>query len=113
MKRTLKAILASFLLAVMCFAFAACGGLSGTYQTDSILNTYVTYTFKGDDVTITSYVVGTKAFSIEGKYEIDDNEITFTFSDGEENANEYSGTKTFEKGDGYIKIGGVTLNEAK
>ena len=98
------------LVAVMlvCMLASCSPKLSGSYKNESLLGT-TTYTFKGSKVTITSGIAGYEK-TFEGKYEIDDeaNTITFTF-EAEEEADIYAGTKDFatgeENGVAYIKIG--------
>ena len=112
----MKRILCIALVAVMLVSLVACGGkLSGTYKTEDILGSYVSYTFKGSKVIVETYVLGTKALKVTGSYKIDGNEITLTYDskDAEGEKNVVSGTQTFEKGDGYIKIGVLKLNAAK
>jgi len=107
MKKTFVRIAAVAVLVVMlACSLVACGGLSGTYSASALGLAGASYTFKGSNVTIE---VGALGFTteIEGKYSIDGDEITFTFDDDEEDASKYEGTFDFEKGDDYIKIGGV------
>lgn len=107
MKKTFVRIAAVAVLVVMlACSLVACGGLSGTYATDETLGSGVSYTFKGKEVTIEVKVLG---FTTElvGEYSIDDDKITFTFDEDEEDASKYEGSFDFEKGDDYIKIGGI------
>lgn len=115
MKRSVKATLACLLIAVLCFAFTACSMLSGTYRTTGIAETYISCTFKWNTVTINTYVLGNLVGTFEGNYEIKDDNITITFSEDPDNAEaeQLSGTQSFEKGDDYIKIGVLTLNKSK
>ena len=112
----MKKILCAVLVVIMMLSLVACGmKLKGEYRTEEVFGSYVSYTFSGNKVTVKTYVVGVKAVELEGTYEInkDGNEITITYENGDEaedNENVVSGTQTFEKGDGYIKIGALKLN---
>lgn len=86
--------------------------LNGTYKTDEVLGTYVSCTFSGSKVTCTTYVLGTKAIETTGTYEINGDEITFTWENSEDSKDAVSGTQTFEKTDDGIKIGVQTLKKA-
>lgn len=108
----MKKLMCAVLVVVMVLSLAACGNkLKGTYKTEEVFGSYVSYTFDGNKVTVTTYVLGTKALELEGTYEInkDGDEITITYSDAENTDDVISGTQTFEKGDGYIKIGTTKL----
>lgn len=110
MKKLITTLTAGLLCVCMMFALTGCKTISGTYSDAAGVTTYE---FKGSKVEITVALLGTTTF--EGKYEIGEDEngnanITFTFEDAE--AEEYSGTFSFSKGeeDGkkYIKIGILT-----
>lgn len=108
----MKKLLCAVLVVVMVLSLVACGNkLKGTYKTEEVFGSYVSYTFDGSKVTVKTYVLGTKALEFEGTYEInkDGDEITITYGDAEETDDVISGTQTFEKGDGYIKIGTTKL----
>lgn len=114
-----KAIALVLVIATLTCVLASCGKtISGTYSADvgstSIIGGSATYKFSGSKVTI-SVTAGALGFEkttdFDGKYEIKDNQITFTFEDS--NAGKYNGTQSFEKGDDYIKIGGVTYTKVK
>ena len=121
MKRILSVILACALLVGCVFALASCGNKpSGAYENKVEVfgqSVSTTYDFGGSKVEIT--VKTTIAGSVnteteEAKYKItetdDGLEITFiTEEDGEEKTS----TFTYEKGDDYIKIGGVQYNKVK
>lgn len=111
----MKRILALVLALSLIFVLASCGKkLNGTYASDEVLGSGVTYEFKGSKVTITTKVL-TFEKTFEGKYKIAKNddgklEITFTFED--KDAEKYSGSLSFEKVDkDTIKIGGATYNK--
>lgn len=116
MKKTLVRVLSLALLTVMLVTvLASCGGLSGDYVGEIEVagqKISVTYSFSGDDVTITTKTTILGQVNTETKeatYEITENddgtkEITFTMEiDGKEESN----TVTFEEGDDYIKLGGI------
>ena len=115
MKRIISTILVCVLLIGCVFTLASCSSiLIGEYELDAGL-AEVTYDFSLTKVSITYEDLLGNEKTIEGKYKIAENddgktEITFTF-ENEEEAKNYSGTFSFEKGkegdDEYIKIGGV------
>jgi len=112
MKKTGLKFVALMLVAVIaCAALVSCGKtLKGTYET--ALGT-PSFTFKGNKVTLEIDLVIT-ATTIEGKYEIEDDKITFTWEgENADKAEDYSGTLAFAEGDGYITIGGVKYNKVE
>ena len=113
MKKLTKVLALAVVVAMACALLASCGGLSGKYELDAIVGG-ATYEFKGSKVTITAEVVGFKK-SFEGKYKIvkdgDAQKIEFTFED--KDAEEYTGSFSFEKGEDYIKINGVKYKAVK
>ena len=111
-KSALKIVALVLVLACVGMVFAACGKkLSGTY-TAEVIGTGTSYTFKGSKVTIEVKALGNTAISLEGKYSIKDNKITFTFESDDKDAKNYSGTQDFEELDnGDIKIGVVTYKK--
>ena len=112
MKKTVLKIVALMLVAVIaCTALVSCGKkLSGEYKT--ALGT-PSFTFKGNKVTLKIDLLIT-ATTIEGKYEIKDDQITFTWEgENADKAEDYSGTLAFAEGDGYITIGGVKYNKVE
>ena len=108
MKKSIRFIAVAMVVLMLCLSLASCGGktLSGEYEMGG-----VTYKFNSDKTVKISYTtfLSGQIYSIEGEYKIDDDEITFTFEDVEENqkddAKKYDGTFTFEEGEDYIKIG--------
>ena len=113
MKKIISIVLAAALMLCTLFALASCGGLSGKYELDAFVAS-ATYEFKGNKVTLTAEVGGFEK-SFEGKYKLvkdgDAQKIEFTFDD--KDAEKYTGSFSFEKGDGYIKIGGVKYKAVK
>ena len=110
--KNIKKILALALCVCMILTLlTACGKkLSGEYSAE-LMESGVTYSFKGSNVTITLKALGNIVHVVEGKYEIEDDTITFTFSSDEENTEDYVGTKSFEEGEEYIKIGKITYTK--
>ena len=102
------AVVMAVLMVTLCFA--ACGTkLSGSYtHTEEAFGVTATakFEFKGDKVTISSEALGLSA-SVEGTYEIKDDEITITIDDEDSLLKDAAGTFDFEKGKDYIKIDGV------
>lgn len=111
--KTMKRVLALTLcLCMMLTLLVGCGSkkLSGKYSAE-ILESGVSYSFDGSKVTITLKFAGNIVHTVEGNYEIEEDQITFTFPSGEENTEDYVGTKSFAEGEEYIKIGGVTYTK--
>ncbi len=112
MKKTVRIIALAMALLMVGMLFVACGNtLSGSYTKKGLIaNT--TLEFSGKDVTISYGKV-----EIKGTYEIEDDKITITLPEEEDDSileaafktilNELTGTKSFEKTDDGIKIGGV------
>lgn len=111
MKKTVIKLTALAMVVIMMAAvLASCGGPSGEYEA-SLLGQSVSYTFKGSKVTIKATILGTVT-TFEGKYKIADDEITITMND-KDGSDSYGGTYTFEKGDDYVKIGGIQYTKKK
>ena len=120
MKRIISTVLVCVLLFGCVCSFASCDRMvMGKYELDATFAS-VSYDFKLTKVVVTYELLGQET-SVEGKYKIAENEdgeleITFTF-ENEEEAKEYAGTFSFEKGKegdtSYIKIGGVQYNKVK
>ena len=102
MKKIISTVLVCVLLLGCVLTLGSCGSiLMGEYELDAVVGG-VTYDFKLTKVEITAELLGQET-TIEGSYKIAKNdkgetEITFTFED-EDNAKEYAGTFSFEKGD--------------
>lgn len=110
MKKRLCAISVLLLLCLIGGVFASCGKtLSGTYQTEKVLETYTELKFSGSKVTISVYAVGAQVSSVECTYELKDTSIVITVPDGE-NA-PLSGEMSFEKTDDTLKIGALTFHK--
>ena len=116
MKKTLSLVLALAVLATICLTFASCGKkLSGKYSAD-FLGTGTTLAFDGSNVkiAITVTLLGEVA-SVDAKYEIEDDKISFDFADEEEVSNDLAKKVlksleepvAFEEGEDYIKVNGV------
>ncbi len=109
MKKTIKVLALVMVVVMLCCMLASCGNtLKGTYSAEA-LTIRTAYTFDGKNVTIDAGALGFSKQVAEGTYEIKDDQIIFTF--GEDN--EYTGTFSFEKGEDYIKIQGITYTLEK
>ena len=108
MKKLSKILSLVLCVAMMLALLAGCGGkkLSGKYSAE-VLESGITYSFDGSKVTVTLKALGNIVHSVEGEYEIEEDQITFTFPSDEKDAEDYTGTKTFEEGEDFIKIGGI------
>ena len=124
MKKTLIRTLAALMVVIsLCTLLASCGGISGTYVAQiggDTIGSKTTFVFSGKKVSLTQSVsLGTQTSStIEGTYELIDNpdgtqSITFTFPDDAEDAEDFSGTLAFEKGENYIKIAGLEFKKVE
>ena len=131
MKRIVSLILALALTMSVALALTSCGGsgLSGSYEGKveaevagiSLGSFTVTYTFSGDSVEVSSKLstaIGDiTPKTVSGTYQLADTEdggktITFNFGDETADGVAESGVPfAFEKGDGYIKIAGITYNK--
>ena len=115
MKKIISTLLVCVLLLGCVLTLGSCDKiLMGEYKLDALVGE-VTYEFKLNKVEISVEALGQDVAELEGTFKISKNdkgesEITFTF-ENEENAKEYAGTFSFEKGDDYIKIGGVKYNK--
>ena len=119
MKKTIiKALALTLMAALLCLALVACAKtLSGAYEAEvnlGITTINLTYEFKGSKVTATikstNFLGQVESVSVDGTYEIAEDEITFTWdkeTDGVE-----GGTFTFEETDKGIKIGAVEFKKA-
>ena len=112
MKKSVIKIIAFTLLAVaVCMALVSCGKtLSCEYGAELNLGLgkiEVVYSFKGSKVEATvksTTLLGQiESTTVEGKYEINEDEITFTWDDEAEGVD--GGTFTFEETEDGIKIG--------
>ena len=120
MKRIISTVLVCALLLGCVLTLASCGKmLSGTYSAEiEILgqSAETLYTFKGSKVTIESKVTvlgKVESDSKEGKYSIEDDEITFIMED--KDGKEVEETFSFEQGEDengkYIKIANIRYNK--
>ena len=118
MKKSIKIVAVAMVVLMLCLSLASCGKtLAGEYESDAGLFGKTTYKFSGKTVKISyTSVLGT-VNSIEGEYSIEDDEITFTFEDVEEDkeddAEQLEGTFTFEEGEDYIKIGNFQYDKVE
>lgn len=108
----MKKIIALVLVAaILTLTLVSCG-VSGTYSAEAV-GTGVELQFKGSKVIARFKVLGMYGDPIEGTFKVKGDEITITFPDGDKDTKDLSGTHSFEKGDGYVKIGIVTYKEVK
>ncbi len=110
MKKSIKILAIAMVAVMLCLTLAACGKtISGTYEAEiggDALGYTATYEFSGSKVkaTKTSSILGVKnSTEFEGKYEIKDDEITFTFETSDDDIK--SGTFAFAETEDGIKIG--------
>ena len=128
MKKFVKALSLTLVLAMLALSLAACGNktLSGKYVSDDIdfvVGTYsASYEFEGNKVTIVKDVdmrVGQDPdpITFNGTYEIveeDDGDlkIKLTLDGAEEDEHIKAGTYALEQGEDYIKIGLIKYTKA-
>ena len=118
MKKLVKVLALAIVVAMACLALASCGGLSGKYEATA-WGTGTELEFKGSKVYMTFKFIGMSSDPVEGKYKISGDKITFDFTndDYSDNVNDmlenFDGELSFEKGDGYVKIAGVTYKAVK
>ncbi len=117
MKKSIRIIAVVMVALMLCLSLASCGKkLSGKYSAD-IFGTGTTMTFDGSDVkiAITVTFIGEVA-SLDATYEIKDDKISFDIADEEKVTNDLAKKViksleepvSFEEGEDYIKINGVT-----
>lgn len=114
MAKITRIIAVALVVALVCLTLASCG-LSGTYKNNGAWGLGATeLEFKGSKVTITMGDV-----EATGKYEINDDKITITLDNADDDnlswsdvLNGFNGTHSFEKGDDYIKIGSTKYTKA-
>ncbi|MGN1095888.1 MAG: hypothetical protein ACI4QR_05825 [Eubacteriales bacterium] len=115
-KKISRIVALMLVFSLICLALASCGKtLSGKYSSEDVLDSGVTYTFRGSKVTVTAKIYGFEK-SFDGKYEIikaDDGteQIKFTFESSD--ASEYAGTFSFseDKDNKTITIGIFTYTK--
>lgn len=113
MKKFVKVIAFAMAIVTLMCMLASCGALSGKYE-----GITVQYEFKGSKVIISSKIVNA---SVEGKYTINGDKIKFEFDTDKIENEILKGVveeinkieQSFEKGDGYIKIGGIKYTTVK
>jgi uncharacterized lipoprotein YehR (DUF1307 family) len=116
MKKSLRIVAVVMVALMLCLCLASCGKkLSGKYSAD-LFGTGTTMTFDGSNakIAITVTLLGEVA-SMDAKYEIKDDKISFDIADEEEVTNDLAKKViasleqpvSFEEGEDYIKIGDV------
>ena len=118
MKKFTKILAFTLVAAMLCIALASCGGISGKYEA-SEWGTGISLEFKGNKVTAVFTVVTVELSPVKGTYKIDGDKITFDFTNDEYDSDvnewleKFQGELSFEKGEDYIKIGGVKYKSVK
>lgn len=110
MKKYVRIVAIAMLAVMLCLSLVSCGKkLSGTYEAavgGDALGYTATYEFSGSKVTVTkeaSVFGAKKEYTFEGKYEIEDDTITFTFETEDDDIK--SGSFAFAETEDGIKIG--------
>ena len=117
MKKLTKVLALAIVVAMACVVLASCG-LSGKYEA-TVFGTGTELEFKGSKVYMTFKVLTFSSDPVEGTYKISGDKITFDFTsddysnDVNDMLEKFQGELDFEKGDGYIKIGGTKYNAVK
>lgn len=94
----IKKICALALIIVMSLSLASCGNrLNGTYRSQGLIAQ--TFTFNGDNVTMSAFGINTT-----GTYKVDGDEITIVYTLF---GSEYEWTQPFSKSGNTINIGGT------
>lgn len=98
MMKKMKHGIALLLAVTLILSLSSCGGrLKGTYTSEGLVAQ--TFTFDGDDVTMSAFGI-----NVSGKYKISGDQITITYSLlGMEN----TWTQSFSKSGKTINIGGT------
>ncbi len=98
MREKMKRGIALLLAVTLILTLSACGSkLKGTYVSEGLVSQ--TFTFDGDDVTMSAFGI-----NVSGKYKISDSQITIIYSLlGMEN----TWTQSFSKSGKTINIGGT------
>lgn len=102
MTKRIKCGIALLLAVSLALTLSACGGkLKGTYASEGLVAQ--TFTFDGDDVTMSAFGI-----NVSGKYKISGDQITITYSLwGTEN----TWTQSFSKSGKTINIGGTDFTK--
>ncbi len=105
MKKSVKVLALVMVAAMLCLALVSCGKkLSGEYEA-TLFGSGIVLNFEGSKVTYTAKAFGYEAASVEGEYSIEDDKITLSFGEDDDDAKKLNGTFDFEEGEDYIKIG--------
>ena len=114
-KNIIRDIVTIVVLAIVSVGLISCGKtFSGEYYSGDKTNTqsYTSYVFSGDKVTVSEYLAGYEFGSYEAEYVIKGGNITLTWTDA--NGETKTKTQTFEElKDGSIRIGVVTYKKAE
>ena len=122
MKTMTRVVAVALVAVIMTMMLASCGNtINGTYSAETdllIAKVKYTYEFKGKNVTVTTETTILKTTIVntqKGTYEIEDDKITFTWTDEGEKKDDATiveaGPFDFEKGDDFILIDKIKLNK--
>ena len=118
MKKIISTVLVSILLIGSIFTLASCGGVSGTYESDTWLGYTYSLEFSSKTVKIEGKM-GALSLNYEAEYKIegkgDEKTITFIYDEGADKSLVFNGTMPYvsgsENGNKYIKIGEIRLDK--
>ena len=108
MKKSIRILAVAMVALMLCMALVSCGKtLSGEYSADGGILGETTYSFSGKKVEISYKSILGTVTTIDAEYEIEDDKITITLPEDEddEDAKKLGGTFAFEETDDGIKIG--------
>ena len=106
MKKSIRFVALAMVALMLCLCLASCGKtLSGKYKADAGILGETTYSFSGSKVEISYKSLLGTITTVEGEYTIDDDQITITIGEDEEDADKLGGTFAFEETEEGIKIG--------
>ena len=125
MKKSIRILAVAMVAVMLCLALASCGNtLKGEYAATVELlgvETGKKMEFDGKNVTVKYVLANVEVATVDGTYSIKDDKITFDFVDETDVENkdakaflaELKGEVSFEKGDDYIKVGGVKYEKVE
>lgn len=116
MKRTLAIVSLMLVLVMSVCMLASCNKPSGEYEAKieaAGQSVVTTYDFSGSKFTCTvktTFLGSVNTVETEGKFKVttnDDDTMEITFTTENDDGEKVENTVTYEKGDGYIKLGGI------
>ena len=118
MKKAVRILAVVMSLWMLCTVLVSCGNtLDGKYS-KTLTGVTTSFEFDSDKEVELSMSVGGLSYDIDGTYEIKDGKITFIFEGADEDRtflesvlSGFSQAVDFEKGDGFVKIAGVTYDK--